>query len=66
MGGKNPPAEPELSELHDRLQSGIRTCRSVVDNYRSLLTEDQHAAEPFGGKEGPADGQLPPPNTASE
>jgi hypothetical protein len=33
--------EGDLDELHDRLANGLESCRSVIANYKSLLTSDQ-------------------------
>ena len=33
--------DAELSDLNQRLKGGIETCRSVIANYRSLLTNDE-------------------------
>lgn len=66
MGDEKVSPEPKLSDIHDRLQSGIETCRSVIDNYRSLLTEDQHALEASGAKDVPADPAHAPHGTRSK
>ena len=44
MPGEKLPSQPDLGELSDQLQDGIETCRSVIANYRSLLTDEQLAA----------------------
>ena len=33
-----PPAEASVSEVNSQLQHGIQSCRSVVANYRNLLS----------------------------
>jgi hypothetical protein len=60
MGGESLDSEPGLSELHERLEAGIETCRSVIANYRSLLTDVQSAPETAGAESDGADG-LPEP-----
>ena len=34
-----PPEEADVSEVNSQLNAGLRTCRSVVSNYRTLLAE---------------------------
>ena len=32
-----PPEEADVNEVNSQLNDGLRTCRSVVSNYRTLL-----------------------------
>ena len=41
--GELPPHEANVSEVSSQLQDGIQSCRSVVANYRSLLSGAEHA-----------------------
>ena len=36
-------AEFEVDEANTRLVAGLKSCRSVVENYRSILSGDQEA-----------------------
>ena len=49
------PIRTDVDEVSERLQGGIETCRSVIENYRSLLTDTQPAATVF-----PAEAAGPP------
>lgn len=40
------PGNPNIEEVNERLNDGLRTCRSVVANYKALLAPDQNADEP--------------------
>jgi hypothetical protein len=40
------PSEADVDTLSERLQDGIQSCRSVIANYRSLLTESPIEAPP--------------------
>lgn len=41
-----PPEEADLNEVNSQLDQGLQTCRSVVANYRSLLSgDDAHPAD---------------------
>jgi hypothetical protein len=39
------PDEPDVAEVSGRLKDGIASCRSVISNYRSLLTDEQPPTE---------------------
>jgi hypothetical protein len=39
-------SETHIDHVNERLTAGIETCRSVVANYKSLLTGDPATAEP--------------------
>jgi hypothetical protein len=38
VGAADPPPKPDLDEINKRLTAGLATCRSVIANYKSLLT----------------------------
>jgi hypothetical protein len=38
--GGNDPREPDFEQANSQLNEGLKTCRSVVDNYRAMLAED--------------------------
>ena len=40
VSGSDPSSRPDVGDVNERLRDGIETCRSVIANYRSLLTED--------------------------
>lgn len=35
------PSEPKVDEINERLSAGLATCRSMIKNYKSLLTTSQ-------------------------
>jgi hypothetical protein len=39
-----PPAEADVEQLNSKLSQGLKTCRSVVSNYRTLLQGAQDEA----------------------
>ncbi len=39
-----PPAEADVEQLNSKLSQGLKTCRSVVLNYRTLLQAAQDEA----------------------
>jgi hypothetical protein len=49
--GGDAPREADLDEANWKLSEGLKVCRSVIDNYRSMLsgdvapTNDQGAAQ---------------------
>lgn len=34
------PTEPDFEEAHAQLSEGLRSCRTVVSNYRALLAPE--------------------------
>jgi hypothetical protein len=40
---EKPSPEPQLDQISERLTVGIECCRSVVANYKTLLTDNQAA-----------------------
>ena len=49
--GEKQPSQAELSGINDVLEASLRSCRSVVANYKSLLES--------AGAHGPADDDVP-------
>jgi hypothetical protein len=49
--GEKQPSQAELSGINDVLEASLRSCRSVVANYKSLLEGD--AAIPFANDDMP-------------
>jgi hypothetical protein len=50
-----PPEEADMSDVNSQLDEGLRTCRSVVANYRTLLSgvdvrTSDNDNEPEGGE----------------
>jgi hypothetical protein len=43
-GNELPRDEADLDEVNARLTDGLQTCRSVVANYKSLLTTNDATA----------------------
>lgn len=41
---KLPPDEPDVEQLNSELSESLQTCRSVVANYRTLLSTSAAAA----------------------
>ena len=52
------PQRSDIDEAREQLDEGLKSCRSVVDNYRLMLTLDSSALKPANdepGLTGPAD-----------
>ena len=47
MSGINDPRDADIEEANSQLRAGLKSCRSVVDNYRAMLSVDQD--EPGAG-----------------
>ena len=41
MPNEQRPSDAELDELSAKLNDGLKTCRSMVENYRAMLGGDQ-------------------------
>ena len=41
MPNEQRPSDAELDELSAKLNEGLKTCRSMVENYRAMLGGDQ-------------------------
>ena len=46
MSQVNDPPEGEFEAANSRLNEGLKTCRSVVSNYKALLSSEQTALSP--------------------
>ena len=46
MPDEQTPPDETLDEVNARLSNGLKTCRSVVANYKALLLADQGDGEP--------------------
>ena len=53
------PREPEIDEVNARLNDAIKSCRSVVANYKALLAADQSHAEAVDGTRPSEGGSAP-------
>lgn len=49
MSTEQTPPDADLDEMNARLSDSLKTCRSVVANYKALLKDDQVGAEPLAG-----------------
>lgn len=59
---EGPATEGEFEAANSQLSKGLKTCRSVVDNYRALLSQEQN---PDGnGEEGEEDAAPEAPDAA--
>lgn len=57
MPGQKLPSEPDLNAINEELTAGLTTCRSVIANYKSLLTDDK--AESPDAEEAPVEDGPP-------
>jgi hypothetical protein len=62
VAGEKLKAEVDVNDVNGRLAAGLETCRAVIANYKSLLSErdgerwrgdDQHRAETVSGQSPP-------------
>ena len=44
MANEQRPSDAELDELSAKLNDGLKTCRSMVENYRAMLRGEQSPA----------------------
>ena len=42
MPNEQRPSDAELDELSAKLNDGLKTCRSMVENYRAMLIGEQN------------------------
>lgn len=40
MSGSELPSEKEIEEAHSRLVEGLKSCRTVVANYKAMIAND--------------------------
>jgi hypothetical protein len=38
--------DADVEELHSRLAEALKTCRSIVSNYREMIAAEQHEEQP--------------------
>jgi hypothetical protein len=57
MTNEQRPSDAELDELSAKLNDGLKTCRSMIENYRAMLRPDANAPanDPEESKEAPGD-----------
>lgn len=41
MSGINDPRDADFEEANSQLAAGLKSCRSVVENYRAMLSAEQ-------------------------
>ena len=44
----NDPRDADFEEANSQLVAGLKSCRSVVENYRAMLTPEQDARNTDG------------------
>ena len=49
MSGIKEPRDADFEEANSQLAAGLKSFRSVVENYRAMLTPEQDAPNPHGG-----------------
>jgi hypothetical protein len=49
VSGIKEPRDADFEEANSQLVAGLKSCRSVVDNYRAMLTPEQGAPNTDGG-----------------
>lgn len=45
MAGGDAPRDTDLDETNLKLSEGLKVCRSVIDNYRSMLSGESAPAD---------------------
>ena len=48
VSGINEPHDTDFEEANSQLVAGLKSCRSVVENYRAMLTPEQAAPNTDG------------------
>jgi hypothetical protein len=48
VSGIKEPRDADFEEANSQLVAGLKSCRSVVDNYRAMLTPEQGAPNTDG------------------
>ena len=56
MPAEQIPPDSNVGEVNARLSEGLKTCRSMVANYKALLTGEEGAPEPPAEADGPGSG----------
>lgn len=49
MSGINEPRDADYEEANSQLVAGLKSCRSVVENYRAMLSGEQDEPTADGG-----------------
>ncbi len=53
-----PLPETNIDEVSSKLRGGLETCRSVIDNYRTLLTQADAPEVPANSEEANDDSPI--------
>jgi hypothetical protein len=53
------PNETEFEQASSQLNQGLKSCRSVLDNYRAILADDHADNDNKGSLEGDASSDAP-------
>ena len=53
-----PLPETNIEEVSSKLRGGLETCRSVIDNYRSLLSQADAVETPANSEEANDDSPI--------
>jgi len=53
-----PLPETNIEEVSSKLRGGLETCRSVIDNYRSLLSQADAMETPANSEEANDDNPI--------
>ena len=61
MSDVNDAASGEFEAANSRLNQGLKSCRSVVDNYKSLLSSEENMLAETAQLDGPQGLIVPPP-----
>ena len=56
MPAEQIPPDSNVGEVNARLSDGLKTCRSMVANYKALLTGEEGAPGPAAEAEEPGSG----------
>lgn len=51
MAGGDPPREADIDKTNAELDQGLRTCRSMLNDYRAALTGEQEVRAPAADDE---------------
>jgi hypothetical protein len=58
VAGGDPPREADIDKTNAELDQGLRTCRSMLNDYRAALTGEQEVRAPAADDE--AESAEPP------
>jgi hypothetical protein len=51
VAGGDPPREADIDKTNAELDQGLRTCRSMLNDYRAALTGEQEVRAPAADDE---------------